>query len=149
MEHMKLVFIAPVVLWIAAGALICWLVLVTVKQEVAVKSAVAEFVIVGGLGLYLAMSLIFYFFIPAVTGMHLQLSPRWLPFDRNLITITLGGILFGYELLMFITRIVSCRKKTILLESKQEYYNLNENNMAMKRPLPATYFVSIESKGFY
>lgn len=116
LEHMSLVFIVPVFLWIAAGTLICWLVLVTVKQEVNVKSAAVEFVIVGGLGLYLAMSLIFYIFIPSVTGLNLQLSPRWLPFDRNLITITLGGILFGYEILMFIVRIVSCRKKVKLSE---------------------------------
>lgn len=110
LEHVSIVFIIPVFLWIAAGFLLCWLVLVTMKHEVTVKSAVAEFVIVGGLGLYLAMSLIFYFFIPAVSGINLQLSPRWLPLDRQMITITLGGILFGYELLIFITRIVISTK---------------------------------------
>ncbi len=112
MENPYLIFFVPVILRIAAGALICWLIIVTMKQEVTVKSAVAEFVLIGGFGLYLAAGLIIYFLIPIhVTGTYpLHIWPRWLPLDEHMITITIGGILFGYELVMFIYRIIICKR---------------------------------------
>lgn len=113
MENPYLIFFGPVFLRIAAGALICWLIIVTLKQEVTVRSAVAEFVIVGGFGLYLAAGLIIYFFIPAhITGTYpLYIWPHWLPLDEHMITMTIGGVLFGYELVTFIVRMVGLGKK--------------------------------------
>jgi uncharacterized membrane protein YedE/YeeE len=114
-------FFVLVVLRIAAGALICWLALVSMKYEISIKSAVLEFVIIGGLAFYLATFVISYFFIPVVLPEYLRfLRPSWIMMDRNMVTITLGAVLFGYELLMFIYRMVSFRKKSKLSEPKQE-----------------------------
>ncbi|MDD4564057.1 MAG: hypothetical protein PHE79_01010 [Eubacteriales bacterium] len=97
-----------IVSWMTVGALIGWLVFVTSKYEHTRKSAVLEFVVVGGFSLYLA-SIFFLYFSPVFVNMGLlNLVPRWMLLDKT--TIILGSILFGYELCIFIIRMVKCRK---------------------------------------
>lgn len=112
MEHPHLVFFIPEIMRIIVGALICWLALVTLKYKATVKLAVAEFVIVGGLAFYLATFVIFYFLVPIMADSYLSfLRPHWILYDRNLTAITTGCVLFGYELVMFVYRMIICRKQ--------------------------------------
>jgi len=121
MNHPHLAFYIPVILRIAAGAFLCWLALAAMKYESSIKSAVLEFVIIGGPAFYLATYVISYFFIPAALPEYLRfIRPHWIMMDRNMITITLGSILFGYELLIFIVRMVSLRKRSKTSEPKEE-----------------------------
>ena len=109
MEHM---YATPVFLTVSrmmVGALICWLVFVTWKYERTRKSAVEEFVLVGVPSFYLA-SIFFLYFSPVFVNMGLlRLVPRWMLYDTT--AITLGSILFGYELCIFVVRMVKCGKK--------------------------------------
>jgi heme/copper-type cytochrome/quinol oxidase subunit 1 len=121
MEHPHLVFFIPVIMRTLVGGLICWLALITLKYKATVKSAVAEFVIVGGLAFYFTTFVIFYFLVPITPGSYLSfLRPQWMLFDRNLTAITIGSVLFGYELLVFLVRLVSCRKKAKQSDSEPE-----------------------------
>jgi hypothetical protein len=117
MGNPYLSFYVPMILQVAVGALIGWLVLVTAKHERTVKSAVLEFIIVGGLAFYLATTHIFYFLLPVITSFRPGLG--WILMDRNLTAITMGSVLFGYELLMFIVRMIRFRKnkKELVLET--------------------------------
>ena len=117
MGNPYLFFFIPVISRVAVGALIGWLVLTTAKHEKTVKSAVLEFIFVGGLAFYLATPHIFYFLLPVITSFRPGLG--WILMDRNLIAITMGSVLFGYELLMFIVRMARCRKnkKELVLEN--------------------------------
>ena len=104
-----LFFFVPVISRVAVGALIGWLVLATVKHEKTVISAMLELIFVGGLAFYLATPHIFYFLLPVITSFRPGLG--WILMDRNLTAITMGSVLFGYELLVFIVRMIRCRKK--------------------------------------
>jgi len=111
MGNPYLFFLVPVISRVAVGALIGWLVLVTAKHEKTVKSVVLEFIFVGGLAFYLATPHIFYFLLPVITSFRPGLG--WILMDRNLTAITMGSILFGYELLIFIVRVIQCRRKEV------------------------------------
>lgn len=109
-ENPFLFIIISSIMWVLAGILICWLVLVTGKYECTRKTAALEFIIVGGFAFYFASFFIAYFMLPSLID-GFRPIPRWILLDRNTTAVTLGGILFGYELLMFIVRMLKCGRK--------------------------------------
>ncbi len=115
------IWLGAIVLMMIVGVLICWLVFVTGKYEYTRKTAAIEFVMVGGFAFYLATMIIFYFMMPMlIDGTFPRLIPGWVMHDENSIVMTLGSILFGYELCIFIIRMVKLSKKAKMAETETE-----------------------------
>lgn len=110
MEYRFSFAMVPTILPMVAGGFIGWLVFVTWKFKRVRKIAVLEFVLVGGFALYLC-SIFFLYYMPVFVDSGLpRLIPMWILYNPKA-PMTLGGVLFGYELCVFIIRMIQCGKK--------------------------------------
>lgn len=105
---------AHVFLLMLCGGIIFLLVYVSSKFQRTVKSALAEFLIIGIPAFYMATA---YYLIPmlflilGVENLRFY-SPMWMFRDSTFMDI--NSILFGYELFLFITRLIQIRRTTKL-----------------------------------
>ena len=115
----QLFFLAQIILPLIIGIFFSCLVLVSTRYDFTLKLAVIELVFVGGLSLYLATTLVLPAFISNMTG---GSAPRFLTLwwmTDITVPMTVGSILLGYELVMFIARMNRCRKVNQTDESNQ------------------------------
>lgn len=102
-------------LLVVIGAFVSWLVYISFQFKFTRKLALIEFLIIGITSLYLASIMLLPYSIIAITGdasilEHLPLWLYWLHFSQSTLTyLTIGGLLFGYELIIFIIRMVICK----------------------------------------
>lgn len=118
--NIYLFILITIVFPFAIGGLISWLVFISSKFQFDRKSAVLELVIIGGLGLYLATTLIFPVLVAPITGGSIPRVFKIWQFYGNTPNI-IGSILLGYELLIFIIRMVK-------LKQVQNLSHLQETN---------------------
>ena len=113
------IWLGSIVVMMIVGVLICWLVFVTSQYEYTRRTAALEFAIVGGFAFYLATWLFLYFMIPNLFDGYIpHMKLGWLSLDENSIVMTLGSILFGYELCIFIIRMFKLSNKEKLIETE-------------------------------
>ena len=103
------------------GGIIFLLFYVSSKYQRTVKSAAAEFLTIGIPAIYLATA----FLIPMLLSIfgvdHFRAyTPMWMIYDLRV--MDLSSILFGYELFLFITRLIQIRRtaKLAIVEDAHE-----------------------------
>lgn len=103
-----------VVLSMLIGAVFSVLIIVTNRFEMTKKTAVSEFLLVGLPAFYISSSVCISFFVMRL--LHIQtmpiFSPAWLVYNET--PIMIGSILFAYELIVFIVRLVRIKKAKTL-----------------------------------
>lgn len=107
--HFYPVILAHFILPIIIGGFISWLVVLSSQYQFTRKLAVLELAIIGGLAFYLVTVLVLPSLVAFITGENiLRLAPAWLynSSDPRII----GSILFGYELFIFIIRMVNIKQ---------------------------------------
>lgn len=98
-----------VVLPLIVGIFFACLVLISNRYDFTRKLAVIEFVLVGGLALYFASLIVLPGLVITLTG-HSGLSLFSVWWMNATIPVTIGSILLGYEVVMFIVRMNRCKK---------------------------------------
>lgn len=98
-----------------SGAFVSLLVYISFQFKFTPKLALIELIIIGITSLYLANIMLIPYLIIAINGAsafeHLPSWLYWLHYSRSTPTyITIGGLLFGYELIIFIIRMVKYMK---------------------------------------
>lgn len=107
----SLIIVKPFLL-IPIGVLFALLMFMSNKYQVSRKQAVLEFILIGIPSLYLTTILEMSYFVYLVLGLNIPFySPanRWL--YTNSVSTVVGGIIFGYELVVLIKRLRSCSKQ--------------------------------------
>jgi len=85
------------------GCLIAWMVYISCNYKTTRKSALLEFIMIGIPTFYVATLPVEYYIVsPALKGMYLPI-PVWMMEDS---IYAIGGIVFGYEIFIFIIRII-------------------------------------------
>lgn len=91
------------------GGVIFLLFYVSSKFQRTVKSAVTEFLIIGIPALYMATAYLIPMLLSFVGVDHFRVyTPMWMIYDLRV--MDLSSILFGYELFLFITRLIQIRR---------------------------------------
>ena len=103
---------------ILAGVIISGLVFVSSKFQFTRKLAIVEFIMIGIPAFYLATIVAMPYLVLFITG-HESIqyyTPRWLVYGST--PMTVGSIIFGYELFFFIIRMVECKQMKNPFESE-------------------------------
>ncbi len=106
---------------IIIGALIALLVYIGFQFKSTWKSALLELAAIGIPSFCLATLTLVRHLVPYANWYsYWQYCPKWLYYSSSTQTyVTIGGILLGYELLLFIFRIVKCAKKADTLSEDE------------------------------
>ena len=99
-----------IILSMIIGAVFSVLIIVSSRFEMTKKIAVAEFLLVGLPAFYISSFLYISFLLMRLLHMKTMpiLTPIWLVHDNT--PIIIGSMLFAYELIVFITRLVRIKK---------------------------------------
>ncbi len=108
-DNLPIVFLQPLLL-IIAGAIIGWLIFVSNRYQFTIKQALLELVIIGIPALYLATILATPYLICLVTGYQEIRYYTPLMLSNSTTPIIIGSIVFGYELFIFMIRIIKCKQ---------------------------------------
>lgn len=104
--------IFPTLTMILGGIIISLLVFVSSKFKYNKKLAVIEFAIIGIPSFYLATIMVMPYFILSMVGyenMNYPI-PMWAVYGQT--PMVLGGVIFGYELFAFITKMIKFKRIT-------------------------------------
>ncbi len=102
-----------IILSMLIGAVFSVLIIVSNRFEMTKKIAVAEFLLVGLPAFYISSFLYISFLLMRLLHMQTMpiLTPIWLVYDNT--PIIIGSMLFAYELIIFITRLVRIKRQKL------------------------------------
>lgn len=99
---------ANIGLLVLLGGVLCLLVFVSGRFQHTIRSAVAEFVLIGIPALYIATAFLIVGLFYGMGVANIHMTVPWL--YRTELPMEIGSILFGYELFLLIARILQLRK---------------------------------------
>jgi len=107
--NVYLVILMLIILSVMIGIFISWLGFISNQYQFTKKLAVLELVIIGGLALYLTTTLLLPTFIMHLTGGSIpKFAAIWWSYDNT--PTVIGSLLLGYELFIFIIRMIKFKQ---------------------------------------